>query len=261
MDNFCKANCNPQPLYQGSSLTIRKTNCQKALHRLHFSSLYNSVATMTTDNHTREKPLPPIYTLTDGELTVLECALDAVGDSFGIAARLMSRMGLRVGEVQTLSWKHVTLGNTSEPEIRITEENTKTGYARTLPVPTSLAERLTQTRNAGHAKWKDRLLDTSHPQPITNFMDEPVVATRDGTRPTVRWFQLVIGKTAQAALGRRIKPHTLRHTFATRLLQRANIRVVQNALGHRSLLSTQVYTHPTMTELREAIQRTEDTEP
>jgi integrase len=216
---------------------------------------------MTTENHTTEKPLQLIYTLADGELKVLECALDAVGDSFGIAARLMSRMGLRVGEVQKLSWKHVTLGNTSEPEIQIAEENTKTGYARTLPLPTSLAERLTQTRQAAYGKWEDRMLDPSQTQTITPFMDEPIVATRDGTRPTVRWFQLVIGKTAQAALGRRIKPHTLRHTFATRLLQRANLRVVQNALGHRSLLSTQVYTHPTMTELREAIQRSEDTEP
>jgi integrase len=216
---------------------------------------------MTTENHTTEKPLQLIYTLADGELKVLECALDAVGDSFGIAARLMSRMGLRVGEVQKLSWKHVTLGNTSEPEIQIAEENTKTGYARTLPLPTSLAERLNQTRQAAYGKWEDRMLDPSQPQPITPFMDEPVVTTRDGARPTVRWFQLVIGKTAQAALGRRIKPHTLRHTFATRLLQRANIRVVQNALGHRSLLSTQVYTHPTMSELRDAIQRTEENEP
>lgn len=46
----------------------------------------------------------------------------------------------------------------------------------------------------------------------------------------------------------------LRHTFATRLMQKTNIRVVQQLLGHKSLSSTQVYTHPNADDLQKAIE-------
>jgi len=50
-----------------------------------------------------------------------------------------------------------------------------------------------------------------------------------------------------------LHPHMLRHTFATRLMRKCPIRVVQQLLGHASLVSTQIYTHPNTQDLQSAI--------
>ncbi|GAH96402.1 unnamed protein product, partial [marine sediment metagenome] len=52
---------------------------------------------------------------------------------------------------------------------------------------------------------------------------------------------------------REIHPHILRHTFATRLMSKTSMRVVQELLGHKNLSSTQIYTHPNNADLQEAI--------
>lgn len=57
----------------------------------------------------------------------------------------------------------------------------------------------------------------------------------------------------KAGIERRVHPHILRHSFATRLLRHSNVRVVQAALGHASLTSTQVYLHVLNDELTEAM--------
>lgn len=64
-------------------------------------------------------------------------------------------------------------------------------------------------------------------------------------------FTIIRRCTAQAGILKTVSPHTLRHSFATHLLQGgADIRAVQELLGHESILTTEIYTHLEMRDLR-----------
>lgn len=81
-----------------------------------------------------------------------------------------------------------------------------------------------------------------------------IYLNKHGTRLTTRSVGRLLQKyLAQAGLDPRTSPHTLRHSFATHLLDRgADIRSVQELLGHRSLANTQIYTHVTTQRLRDS---------
>lgn len=81
-----------------------------------------------------------------------------------------------------------------------------------------------------------------------------VFLNKNGTRLSARSVgRLLQNYLGVAGLDRRTHPHTLRHSFATHLLDRgADIRSVQELLGHRSLATTQIYTHVTTLRLRES---------
>ena len=69
-----------------------------------------------------------------------------------------------------------------------------------------------------------------------------------------RDFQRIVHDLSVSSIGRSITPHILRHTFATRLLKHTNIRVIQELLGHKSIQTTQIYTHVGIDETRAAIE-------
>lgn len=72
-------------------------------------------------------------------------------------------------------------------------------------------------------------------------------------RLSTRQIQRIVQKITYQFAGRAVTPHTLRHTFATRLMRKTSSRVVQELLGHSNLSSTQIYTHPNGEDLKKAI--------
>jgi integrase/recombinase XerC len=91
---------------------------------------------------------------------------------------------------------------------------------------------------------------------LTDRQAQPVFLNRRGSRLTTRSVGRLLQKyLLKASLDPRTTPHTLRHSFATHLLDRgADIRSVQELLGHQSLSTTQIYTHVTTKRLQEKYQ-------
>ena len=85
----------------------------------------------------------------------------------------------------------------------------------------------------------------------------PTFTNKFGKRLTTRSVARMLEKyIKQCGLDARTTPHTLRHSFATHLLDRgADIRSVQELLGHKSLVTTQIYTHLSTANLKEVYER------
>ena len=96
------------------------------------------------------------------------------------------------------------------------------------------------------------------PKLIGKKISNAVFLNRFGTRLTVRSVQMILEKYAmKAGIAGVVTPHVLRHTFATHLLDGgADLRSVQELLGHESLSTTQMYTHVTQTKAKEVYMNT-----
>lgn len=157
---------------------------------------------------------------------------------------LMLDAGLRVAEVCSLQRSDLWFGEGPVIDLTVRSEIAKNGVSRCVPLSNRLREAI-QSLQVG--LWSPSALDQLGPA-FCRFATQ--------SNPSTRQVQRIVKQITIAALGMAFNPHALRHTFATKMMHLTDIRTVQMLLGHASLTSTQVYTHPTLTDLRTAINKT-----
>ena len=156
----------------------------------------------------------------------------------------MYSAGLRVSEVVGMNDGDLDL---AEGLVRIRGKGRRERLAPIGSFAAKAIQRWTKARNSGAAAGVNRRGHAgSSAQPV------PLFTNKFGTRLTTRSVHRMLLKyLKQAGLDLRTTPHTLRHSFATHLLDRgADIRSVQELLGHKSLVTTQIYTHVSTAGLR-----------
>jgi integrase/recombinase XerD len=175
---------------------------------------------------------PPRHpkTLTEAQVEALLAAPD-VDTPLGLRDRtmleLMYASGLRVSELVLLKWVEVGM---QEGVLRITGKGSKT---RLVPFGEEARS------------WIARYMDEARPTILNGQQHDALFVTARGGPMTRQMFWTLVKKNAlKAGIHAPLSPHTLRHAFATHLLNHgADLRVVQMLLGHADISTTQIYTH------------------
>jgi integrase/recombinase XerD len=209
-------------------LTVFKRYFRWALREHHIS------ADPTLRLQAARQPLRVPKTLSEAQV---EALLAAPGDSTPLAVRdrtmleLMYASGLRVSELVGLKTFNVSL---SEHVLRVFGKGSK--------------ERLVPYGEVA-AAWLQRYLHEARPALLGPKQTDDLFVTYRGPRPgeamTRVMFWMLVKKYALAAgITAPLSPHTLRHAFATHLLNHgADLRAVQMLLGHADISTTTIYTH------------------
>lgn len=159
------------------------------------------------------------------------------GERNHLIMRLMLNAGFRLSEATNLKWVHIDL---MSGKVMVREG--KGAKDRTLW--------LSEKDIMYLKKWKERQIE------VTGKNPEYVFTTLKGEQLDNRYVRdMVYRYTEKAGIKKNVSPHTLRHTFATDLYKESkhNIRLVQKALGHSDLSTTQIYTHLEDEELEDAL--------
>jgi tyrosine recombinase XerC len=182
------------------------------------------------------RALPHILTVDEVERLVTAPTLDT---PFGLRDRAMLELlyatGLRISELLSL-----TLASVDWPQalIRVTGKGTKERIV--------LAGEIALDR-------VEQYLQLGRPELARSESGDALFLNHHGKPLAVRGFHLILAQHVHSAgISRHVTPHTLRHSFATHMLEGgADLRTVQELLGHASVSTTQVYTHVSEGYLRD----------
>ncbi len=145
--------------------------------------------------------------------------------------------GLRVSELTSLNVTDVDLGG------EVIRARGKGSRERIVPIGSFALKAVRQ-----YMEVRQKMARPGAKDPDALYLN------RFGERLSSRSIRKILDKyIKQTGLDERTSPHTLRHSFATHLLNRgANLRIVQELLGHKHLSTTQIYTHVTTSNMKES---------
>ncbi|NIR58483.1 MAG: site-specific tyrosine recombinase XerD [Gammaproteobacteria bacterium] len=176
--------------------------------------------------------------LTEAEVEALLAAPD-IEDTLGLRDRTMLEVlyagGFRVSELVQLKTTQVNL---RQGVVRVPG---KGGKERLVPLGEEALA------------WLGRYLEEARPRLMEGHTGDQLFPTQRGNAMTRQAFWYLIKRYARRAqIEKPLSPHTLRHSFATHLLNHgADLRVVQMLLGHSDLSTTQIYTHVARERLKD----------
>lgn len=172
----------------------------------------------------------PTYLTIDEVNKLLDIEVtDAFSSRNKAILELMYATGLRISEVISLEFKNVDY---DECIIRVMGKGSK---ERIVPV------------NDYAIKYLKEYIDNYRPELVKNDINNYIFLNNHGRMLTRQGiFKMIKNYAALKNIKKTIGPHTLRHTFATHLLENgADLRVIQELLGHSDISTTQIYTHLT----------------
>jgi integrase/recombinase XerD len=178
--------------------------------------------------------------LTPDEIDMLEDSIDLSvpeGHRNRAIIEVLFSCGLRVSELVSLKWSQLY---EKERYLRITGKGNK---VRLVPISERALKEM-----ANYMPWRQSLK-------IKPGEEEYIFLNRRGAHLTRTMILIMLKRQAEAAgITKTISPHTLRHSFATALLEGgADLRVIQTLLGHESIGTTEIYTHISMQTLRREV--------
>ncbi len=221
-----------EPRGMSSRSLARHLAAIKQFHRyLRRENLLKTDCTSNLDKFKLFKTLPEAMTRSEVEkLLAQPDPDDPKGARDAAMLEVMYSAGLRISELIGLRREDLLL------DIGFVKCRGKGGKERLIPIGEVAISKLSKYL-AG--------LPEPHPQAL--------FVTRLG-RPFARQgcWKMIRGHIRSAGIGKRVTPHTLRHSFATHLLSGgANLRSIQEMLGHADIATTQIYTHVTGERLKE----------
>ncbi len=190
----------------------------------------------------KDKTLPRFLSETEMTrfLEPLENSVEGLALRDRVLIELLYSSGIRIQEAMNLNAEDMDLWNGT---LRVLGKGNK---ERVVPIGDSAARCV-----------KHYLSERQARQGTSREPKGPLFLNARGTKLGARGARLILNRwVKKASLARRVSPHTLRHTFATHLLNRGcDLRTVQEMLGHKSLASTQIYTHTSVEHLKKVYDR------